>query len=188
MAWAGLLFLLWPISQSTASPDYGRPVTALDTNQPVAKLKAPLPGAKDTVQIVRLPDGQLHYLVQQAGSNNDRLLTPEEFTQLFYLRHTGQGWLATIFNVTSPAGLAWVGLGLAGQLIFMGRMLVQWITSEKRGQSVVPVLFWWMSLVGATMLLVYFIWRRDIVGILGQGLGWVIYIRNLMLIRRSREG
>jgi lipid-A-disaccharide synthase-like uncharacterized protein len=43
-----------------------------------------------------------------------------------------------------------------------------------------------MSLIGATMLLVYFIWRRDIVGILGQATGWIIYIRNLVLIRRSR--
>jgi lipid-A-disaccharide synthase-like uncharacterized protein len=47
------------------------------------------------------------------------------------------------------------------------------------------VAFWWMSLVGASMLLVYFIWRRDIVGILGQATGWFIYIRNLVLIHKS---
>ena len=68
-------------------------------------------------------------------------------------------------------------------------MLVQWLTSEKSKRSVVPVSFWWMSLVGATMLLVYFIWRRDIVGILGQATGWIIYIRNLVLIiAREADG
>jgi lipid-A-disaccharide synthase-like uncharacterized protein len=65
-------------------------------------------------------------------------------------------------------------------------MLIQWFASEKSGRSVIPVAFWWMSLIGATMLLVYFIWRRDIVGILGQATGWGIYVRNLVLIRRSR--
>ncbi|MEI6339216.1 MAG: lipid-A-disaccharide synthase N-terminal domain-containing protein [Verrucomicrobiota bacterium] len=89
--------------------------------------------------------------------------------------------------MTSPVGLAWVTLGLGGQLLFTGRMLVQWLASEKSKRSVIPISFWWMSLIGSTMLLVYFIWRRDIVGILGQATGWVIYIRNLVLIRRSRS-
>jgi lipid-A-disaccharide synthase-like uncharacterized protein len=79
-----------------------------------------------------------------------------------------------------------VALGLGGQLLFTGRMLVQWFASEKSKRSVIPVAFWWMSLIGSTMLLIYFIWRRDIVGIIGQATGWVIYIRNLVLIRRSR--
>jgi lipid-A-disaccharide synthase-like uncharacterized protein len=67
-----------------------------------------------------------------------------------------------------------VGLGLLGQVLFTGRMLVQWLASEKQKRSVVPVAFWWMSLIGATMLLVYFTWRRDIVGVLGQATGWFI--------------
>ena len=79
-------------------------------------------------------------------------------------------------------GIAWVGIGLLGQLLFAGRMLVQWLTSEKRGRSTVPVAFWWMSLTGASMLLVYFIWRKDVVGVLGQSTGWLIYARNLYLI------
>jgi len=69
----------------------------------------------------------------------------------------------------------------------MGRMLVQWFASERSKRSVIPVSFWWMSLIGSTMLLVYFIWRRDAVGIIGQGLGWVVYVRNLFLIRKSRS-
>jgi lipid-A-disaccharide synthase-like uncharacterized protein len=136
--------------------------------------------------VARLQDGSLVYIVKRLGVGTDRMLTPEEFSRFYYGQEAGRGWLFAIFNVTSAVGLAWVAVGLLGQLLFTGRMLVQWLTSEKSKRSVVPVTFWWMSLVGATMLLVYFIWRRDIVGILGQATGWIIYIRNLVLIRRSR--
>ena len=64
-------------------------------------------------------------------------------------------------------------------------MLVQWLASERNRRSVVPVGFWWMSLGGATLLLVYFVWRKDVVGVLGQATGWLIYVRNLSLIYRS---
>jgi lipid-A-disaccharide synthase-like uncharacterized protein len=73
-----------------------------------------------------------------------------------------------------------------GQLVFTGRMLVQWLASERSGRSVIPVAFWWMSLGGAVMLVAYFVWRRDIVGIVGQATGLFIYARNLVLIRKSR--
>jgi lipid-A-disaccharide synthase-like uncharacterized protein len=85
-------------------------------------------------------------------------------------------------NISSPIGILWVGIGLCGQIAFTGRMLVQWLVSEKKKKSVVPVVFWWMSLLGASMLLAYFIWRKDIIGVLGQGTGWIIYLRNLWLI------
>ncbi|MGD8441818.1 MAG: lipid-A-disaccharide synthase N-terminal domain-containing protein [Holophagae bacterium] len=85
-------------------------------------------------------------------------------------------------------GIAWVVLGLLGQVVFAGRMIVQWLISERSRRSVVPVAFWWMSLAGASMLLVYFLWRRDIVGVLGQCTGWIIYLRNLVLIYRERRG
>ena len=87
-------------------------------------------------------------------------------------------------NVDTPTGLAWVGLGLAGQVLFTGRMLVQWLASERRRRSVVPPVFWWLSLLGAAMLLAYFLWRRDAVGVLGQAAGGAIYARNLWLIHR----
>jgi lipid-A-disaccharide synthase-like uncharacterized protein len=64
-------------------------------------------------------------------------------------------------------------------------MVVQWLVSEKQHQSIVPPSFWWMSLIGASMLITYFIWRKDIVGFLGQGTGWLIYLRNIWLIYRS---
>lgn len=93
--------------------------------------------------------------------------------------------LERLFQVEGMAGMLWVLFGLAGQAVFAGRMVVQWLASERRGLSVVPPIFWWMSLTGAAMLLSYFLWRRDIVGVLGQSLGFVIYVRNLMLIRRA---
>ncbi|MGE3175115.1 MAG: lipid-A-disaccharide synthase N-terminal domain-containing protein [Planctomycetota bacterium] len=89
-----------------------------------------------------------------------------------------------MLNVSSPAGFAWVLLGLLGQVLFTGRMLVQWLVSERSGRSVVPPAFWWMSLVGATMLLVYFVWRKEPIGVLGQATGWFIYVRNLWMIHR----
>ncbi|HAI14296.1 MAG TPA: hypothetical protein DCM28_21505, partial [Phycisphaerales bacterium] len=72
----------------------------------------------------------------------------------------------------------WVAVGLLGQVLFTGRMIVQWIASEKSKRSVVPTAFWWMSLIGASMLITYFIWRKDVVGVLGQATGWFIYVRN----------
>lgn len=152
---------------------------------PAVRIKIDLPGAKDNVKVVRLEDGSVGFIIKRLGAGTDRLLTPEEFARLVYESGRGGGWLETIFNITSPAGILWVSLGLLGQILFTGRMLIQWFASERSGRSVVPVAFWWMSLAGASMLLVYFIWRRDIVGTLGQATGWFIYIRNLVLIRRS---
>jgi len=59
--------------------------------------------------------------------------------------------------------------------------------SEKQRESVVPEAFWWLSLVGGVFLFVYFVWRQDIVGVLGQSSGVVIYARNLWLIRKRRR-
>ena len=66
------------------------------------------------------------------------------------------------------------------------RQIVQWLTSERARQSVVPPAFWWMSLGGAAMLLAYFAWRKDIVGLIGHGTGFLIYARNLWLLRRAK--
>lgn len=76
----------------------------------------------------------------------------------------------------------WLGFGFLAQAIFMSRMLVQWIATEKARSSVVPVAFWWLSLCGGLMLLTYFIRRGDPVGIVGQLFGVVVYGRNLFFI------
>ncbi|MEM8738524.1 MAG: lipid-A-disaccharide synthase N-terminal domain-containing protein [Planctomycetota bacterium] len=101
-------------------------------------------------------------------------------------RRAEAGVAYRMLNITTAAGVVWVAVGLLGQVLFTGRMVVQWWASEREGRSVVPAVFWWMSLGGATMLLIYFVWRKDIVGVLGQGAGWAIYARNLVLIWRTR--
>lgn len=126
-------------------------------------------------------NGDLQYHVFFRDSHEE-WLSPKAFTQLVVDDQTDRNWLKTIFNITSPFGMIWVGIGLLGQVLFTGRMIVQWIASEKSKRSVVPTAFWWMSLIGATMLITYFIWRKDVVGVLGQATGWGIYVRNLYLI------
>ncbi len=92
-------------------------------------------------------------------------------------------WLMAALLVDSWWGVGVALFGLLAQAIFMARMLVQWVASERARRSVVPVAFWWLSLAGAAMLLVYGVLRRDIVIILAQSFGLVVYIRNLALIR-----
>lgn len=81
----------------------------------------------------------------------------------------------------------WLVVGFAGQAVFTARMLVQWIASERKRDSVVPVAFWWLSLVGGLLLLSYAISKRDPVIIVGQSMGAFIYARNLMLLGRRRQ-
>jgi len=69
----------------------------------------------------------------------------------------------------------------------MGRFVVQWLSSEREGRSVIPVAFWYLSLLGNGMLLVYAIHRQDPVFMLGQGMGTFIYLRNLQLISKERR-
>lgn len=97
-------------------------------------------------------------------------------------KHHG-GWWFRVLDITSVQSLLWVLLGFAGQFMFTGRMLVQWIASERAKRSVVPPAFWWMSLCGSSLLIIYFWWRVDVVGILGQATGWIVYIRNLWLLK-----
>jgi lipid-A-disaccharide synthase-like uncharacterized protein len=97
------------------------------------------------------------------------------------------GWMERYFDVREPWELWWLALGFIAQVVFFGRWLVQWIASERKGESHMPDLFWWCSLLGATMLLVYFIGRREPIGILGQLTGWTVYSRNLYLIKKKRR-
>ena len=97
---------------------------------------------------------------------------------------------ATIFswlNVQGWGEFWWVVFGLAGQLLFMGRFLVQWIASEREKRSVVPVAFWYFSIGGGIILFTYAVYRADPVFILGQSMGLFIYCRNLWLIRAERR-
>ena len=78
-------------------------------------------------------------------------------------------------------------LGMLGQVLFFSRFLVQWIASEKKGQSVVPLSFWFLSIGGGFLLLIYALWRKDPVITLGQLVGLFVYVRNLMLIHRHKS-
>jgi len=77
--------------------------------------------------------------------------------------------------------------GFAGQALFSARFIVQWVASEARKQSVIPLAFWYFSLAGGLFLLVYAILRHDPVFVLGQAAGLVVYVRNLVLISRHRS-
>ena len=91
-------------------------------------------------------------------------------------------------GVGSGAELAWVAVGLFGQLMFSARFIVQWIASERARRSIVPETFWYFSLAGGLILLSYAIWRRDPVFILGQSMGLFIYARNIWLIHDEKRG
>jgi len=91
------------------------------------------------------------------------------------------------FKITSWRNFVWIAIGLIGQCAFFGRMMVQWITSEKNQKSIVPAAFWWMSLLGGACLFTYFVWRVDFIGVLGQSTGIVIYARNLRLIHKHKR-
>ncbi len=81
----------------------------------------------------------------------------------------------------------WAIFGLIFQFAFMARFLVQWVASERQKRSVIPISFWYLSLIGSTGVLIYGIGRGDIVIILGQAFGTVVYVRNLALIHRERR-
>jgi lipid-A-disaccharide synthase-like uncharacterized protein len=78
----------------------------------------------------------------------------------------------------------WASVGLLGQLFFGGRFVLQWIASEYRKQSYVPVAFWYLSIIGSLMLLSYSVHISNPVFILGFSLNTLIYLRNLHLIYR----
>ncbi len=79
----------------------------------------------------------------------------------------------------------WLAVGFLGQALFSARFLVQWIASERKKESVIPVYFWYFSVGGGLTLLIYAVYRRDPVFILGQGTGLVVYLRNLYFIHRK---
>jgi len=78
---------------------------------------------------------------------------------------------------------AWYAVGFLGQLIFGSRFFIQWIVSERARRVIIPKLFWYLSLLGGAALFAYALYRRDPVFAVGQGLGLIVYTRNLILHR-----
>ena len=81
----------------------------------------------------------------------------------------------------------WAYIGIIAQALFTGRFVVQWLASEKAGRSVIPFSFWLLSIGGGVLLLIYALYRRDPVFILGQAFGVLIYLRNLTFVLRERR-
>lgn len=140
-------------------------------------------------------EGALTYRIRYRNGDTTAWMGPSEFSAVLgeknfteLLKQRNNAVFRTL-NITSWWGVTWVVVGLVGQFIFMGRMAVQWIISERKRESVVPPIFWYLSLIGGLMLFTYFVWRQDIVGVLGQSSGVAIYMRNIRLIskRRRRE-
>ncbi|MFD2678183.1 lipid-A-disaccharide synthase N-terminal domain-containing protein [Camelimonas lactis] len=103
---------------------------------------------------------------------------------LIRLSHDVGGYLYDVFIARADV---WLVLGLVGQFLFAMRFVVQWLASEKAGRSVVPVAFWFFSIGGGLITLVYGLYKREPVIILGQAFSVFIYLRNLALIRSSRQ-
>lgn len=93
-------------------------------------------------------------------------------------------WLHDVF-VAQWDG--WIILGFIAQACFTMRFVVQWLASEKAKKSVMPVAFWFFSLFGGALLLIYAIQRKDPVFIAGQALGLIVYVRNLWLIANEKK-
>ncbi|KTB97247.1 MULTISPECIES: lipid-A-disaccharide synthase N-terminal domain-containing protein [Pseudomonas syringae group] len=81
----------------------------------------------------------------------------------------------------------WLILGFVGQAVFTGRFVLQWLYSEFKKRSIIPVGFWYLSMLGSTILLAYAIYRQDPVFIAGQAFGLLVYMRNLQLISRQAK-
>jgi lipid-A-disaccharide synthase-like uncharacterized protein len=81
----------------------------------------------------------------------------------------------------------WLAVGFCGQALFSMRFLVQWLSSEAKRRSTIPVSFWYFSVAGGVTLLAYAVHRADPVFIVGQLTGLFIYGRNLQLINAERR-
>ena len=90
------------------------------------------------------------------------------------------------FSSLSNIEIFFLVIGFIGQGLFASRFIFQWIYSEKQGRSVIPLQFWYLSIFGGIGLLIYAIFRKDPVIILGQTFGIFVYIRNLVLIYKKK--
>ncbi len=91
------------------------------------------------------------------------------------------------FNSLSQIEIIFLIIGFLGQGLFASRFIVQWIYSEKKGVSTIPIIFWYLSIFGGLGLLTYAIFRKDPVIISGQLFGIFIYLRNLILIYKKKN-
>jgi lipid-A-disaccharide synthase-like uncharacterized protein len=154
-----------------------------------------LVGAHEIMLERTLHEGQTAYqIVSPASLRTDSPVTHDQLDafldeqiNVWNDRPVFERHLLGFFNITSWSTFGWVAIGLIGQAAFFGRMFVQWIISERSRISTVPEIFWWFSFIGGLCLFTYFVWRVDIVGVMGQSTGIVIYARNLRLIHKEKQ-
>ena len=88
-------------------------------------------------------------------------------------------------NDISSYEIAWIGIGLLGQLTFFSRWIVQWYLSEKYSKSYIPKSFWWLSLIGGLITFLYAWHIKSLPFMLAQFVGLIVYVRNLTLISKK---
>jgi len=100
------------------------------------------------------------------------------------------GFMAHLYMtlMQHPYDTIWGAFGFLGQAVFGVRFLIQWVKSEQAGHSVIPIVFWYCSLAGAAISLVYAVHMQAWPLVLGQGLPLPIYARNIWMIYRDRRG
>ena len=81
----------------------------------------------------------------------------------------------------------WLTIGLVGQLFFASRFVVQWLYSEIKKESTFPMLFWYLSIIGSVILLIYSIKKQDPVFIIGYSFNLIVYVRNIMLTNKNKN-
>jgi lipid-A-disaccharide synthase-like uncharacterized protein len=144
-----------------------------------------LANSQAQVYLQRDAGGGMQYFIWRPGGDLQKV-SMDDLTSRLYDEGKASG-MASVFGGGSATVLFWLGIGLFGQVLFTGRMVVQWIASERKGTSIVPPMFWWMSLVGSLLLLAYFMWRRDPIGLLGQAFGSFVYLRNIIWILEGKK-
>ena len=93
----------------------------------------------------------------------------------------------SFFSNLSSIEFYFLVFGFIGQAVFASRFIIQWIYSERKGESTIPIVFWYLSIIGGIFLLIYAIFRKDPVIITGQSFGVFIYLRNLILIYKEKN-
>ena len=106
-----------------------------------------------------------------------------EFREIIW--HIGEA-SQNYFHRMSVSDIEWLVLGLLGQFLFMSRFIIQWLHSERHQKSLIPISFWYLSLFGSLIVLAYGIHKTEPVIIFGQLPGSLIYLRNLMLIKKTK--
>ncbi|MEI9888973.1 MAG: lipid-A-disaccharide synthase N-terminal domain-containing protein [Rhizomicrobium sp.] len=96
-------------------------------------------------------------------------------------------WLWLQHAQTQPYDTLWLAVGFLGQAVFGVRFLIQWLRSEQAGHSVVPITFWYVSVVGGLISFVYAIHLHAWPLVLGQAMPLPIYLRNIYMIQRDRR-